>query len=573
MPSSLLQRRREQMFPKLTAAQLERLRAHGGQRETRPGEILVDIGDRPRGLFVVLAGSIEVLVDRLSARDQSASEETLYSLEAGDFTGEMSTLRGSAGFARIRVREASRVLVIDPDTLRMIVQTDAELSELFMRAFILRRMDLLEAAQHEVMIMGSPHSADTLRLQEFLSRNTRPHVRVDVEGDADVQTLLERFHVQLQDLPVVICNANELLKNPSNREVADCLGLNPIVADEFVHDLLIVGAGPAGLAAAVYAASEGLDVRLVESFAAGGQAGTSSRIENYLGFPTGISGQALAGRALSQAQKFGARLTVAWTAARLRCEHWPYAVEMDDGMVLRARTILVACGVRYRSLALENLERFHGSGIYFAATHIEATLCRGEEIIVVGGGNSAGQAAVFLASSCRHVHILVRADGLAASMSHYLVRRIEETPNITLHTRTEITALSGSDRLERVTWARAPQRIPEQHEIKHVFLMTGAEPNTAWLAGCVELDDHGFVKTGAQLQAEDLARKGWPLPRLPHLLETSAPGVFAAGDARAGSTKRIATAVGEGSSCVQFVHQCLKERADADPRQGMAIMH
>ncbi len=571
MTSSLLQRRREQMFPKLTAGQLERLRSYGECRDTHHGEILVEIGDRPRGLFVVLTGSIEILVDRPRTRDRSASEEVLYVLEAADFTGEMSTLRGSAGFARIRVRDAGRVIVVDPDKLRMIMQTDAELSEIFMRAFILRRMDLLETAQYEVVVLGSSHSADTLRLQEFLSRNARPYLYVDMESDADAQTWLERFPAQPGELPVVICNGNELFRNPSNRQLAESLGLNPVVDDDAVHDLLIVGAGPAGLAAAVYAASEGLDVRLVESFAAGGQAGTSSRIENYLGFPTGISGRALAGRALSQAQKFGAHLTVAWTAARLECQHWPYRVEMDDGRIVRARSILIACGVRYRSLRLENVERFLGTGIYFAATHIEAMLCKDEEIVVVGGGNSAGQAAVFLAGTCRHVHILVRGDGLADSMSRYLAWRIEETPNITLHTRTELTELTGSDRVGQVTWTRGPGRSAEQHEIKHVFLMTGAEPNTAWLAGCVELDDHGFVKTGTQLQAEDLASGAWPLPRRPYLLETSAPGVFAAGDARAGSTKRIASAVGEGSSCVQFVHQCLKERADADPRQDLAM--
>jgi len=571
MSSTLLQGRRQQMFPKLTPAQLERMRSYGECRETHPGEILVEIGDRPRNLFVVLAGSLEVLVERLSTLGESAREEVLYVLEAGDFTGEMATLRGSAGVARIRVREAGRVVAIDAAKLRVIVQTDAELSELFMRAFILRRMDLLDTAQDEVMLLGSPHAADTLRLREFLSRNVRPYVHVDTERDGDAQAFLERFHVQPHELPVVMCNARELLRNPSNRQVAECLGLNPIVESDAVHDLVIVGAGPAGLAAAVYAASEGLDVRLVDSFAPGGQAGTSSRIENYLGFPTGISGQALAGRALSQAQKFGARVNVAWTAARLDCDHWPFGVEMDDGAMVRARIVLIACGAKYRTLTLENLERFLGSGIYFAATHIEATLCRDEEIVIVGGGNSAGQAAVFLAASCRRVHILVRAEGLADSMSRYLTRRIEETHNITLHTRTEITALSGSDRLERVTWARAPGRIAEQYEIKHVFMMTGAEPNTGWLSGCLELDDHGFVKTGAQLRSEDLARSEWPLPRAPHLLETSVPGVFAAGDVRSDSTKRIATAVGEGSSCVQFIHQCLKERADADPRQNLGM--
>jgi thioredoxin reductase (NADPH) len=342
-----------------------------------------------------------------------------------------------------------------------------------------------------------------------------------------------------------------------------CLGLNPEVADGTLHDLLIVGAGPAGLAAAVYAASEGLDVRLVETFAPGGQAGTSSRIENYLGFPTGISGQALAGRALSQAQKFGARLSVAFQAARLRCDEWPYATEMADGSLVRSRTILIASGVQYRSIAVENLERFIGTGIYYAATNIEANLCRGEEIVIVGGGNSAGQAAVFLAGTCRHVHILVRAAGLADSMSRYLIRRIEQSPNITLHPHTQINELAGTDRLETVGWMRSPERTVDRRPIRHVFLMTGAQPNTRWLAGCVALDDHDFVKTGPELQADELKSAQWPLARAPYLLETTAPGVFAAGDVRSGSTKRIASAVGEGSICVQFVHRVLAERAAA----------
>ncbi len=568
MANHLLEQRREQMFPKLTAAQLARLERQGTRMQTRAGEILVELGAPPRGVFVVVAGRVEVLAPP-SATQAASGYELLYLLSPGDFTGEMSTLRGTPALVRVRVREAGTVLLIDAEQLRRIVQNDAELSELFMRAFILRRMSVIESGHSEVLLLGSDHSADTLRLREFLTRNARPYVNIDIEHDADAQALLERFHVRGEDVPVVICRGAELLKNPSNAEVAECLGINAPAADDRVHDLLIIGAGPAGLAAAVYAASEGLDVRIVETFAPGGQAGTSSRIENYLGFPTGISGAALAGRAFSQAQKFGAQLSVAWHAVRLRCEGWPYSVDMADGRSMRSRAILIASGAQYRMPDIANLSRFLGRGIYYAATHLEAKLCADEDIVVVGGGNSAGQAAVFLASSCRHVHMLVRSDGLAESMSRYLIGRIEETPNISLYTRTLLTALDGSDRLERVSWTRRNGE-PEVTPLRHVFLMTGAQPNTGWLQGCVVLDDHGFVKTGPDLGEDQLADAHWSLPRPPHLLESSVPGVFAAGDVRAGSVKRIASAVGEGSICVQFVHRVLRELADAGNLRAIA---
>ena len=561
MATTLLEQRRAQMFPKLTSAQLARLERQGTRLQTGAGEILLELGDSPRGVFIVAAGSVEVLAPP-SATQAASGYELLYLLSPGDFTGEMSTLRGTPGLVRIRVREAGTVLLIDAEQLRRIVQNDAELSELFMRAFILRRMSVIESGRSEVLLLGTDHSADTLRLREFLTRNARPYVNIDIEHDADAQALLERFHVRSQDVPVVICRGGELLKNPGNAVVAECLGMNASAADDRVHDLLIIGAGPAGLAAAVYAASEGLDVRLVETFAPGGQAGTSSRIENYLGFPTGISGAALAGRAFSQAQKFGAQLSVAWHAVRLDCERWPYTVNIAEGRSMRGRAILIASGAQYRMPDIANLSRFLGRGIYYAATHLEAKLCADEDIVVVGGGNSAGQAAVFLASSCRHVHMLVRSDGLAESMSRYLIRRIEETPNISLHTHTQLTALDGSDRLERVSWTHRNAEL-DASDLRHVFLMTGAQPNTGWLQGCVVLDDHGFVKTGPDLGKEQLADARWSLPRPPYLLESSVPGVFAAGDVRAGSVKRIASAVGEGSICVQFVHRVLREFADA----------
>ena len=561
MANTLLEQRRGQMFPTLTAAQLARLQRQGTRLQTHEGEILQELGEISRGVFVVEAGSVEALVPP-SATQAESTDELLYLLTPGDFTGEMSTLRGTRVLARIRVREAGAVLLIDAEQLRGIVQNDAELSELFMRAFILRRMGVIESGRSEVLLLGSDHSADTLRLREFLTRNTRPYVNVDIEHDADAKALLERFHVRSDDIPVVVCRGGELLKNPSNADVAQCLGMNAPAADNRVHDLLIIGAGPAGLAAAVYAASEGLDVRVVDTFAPGGQAGTSSRIENYLGFPTGISGAALAGRALSQAQKFGAQLSVAWQAARLQCDRWPYSVDMADGPSIRSKAILIASGAQYRMPDVANLSSFLGRGVYYAATHLEATLCKAEDVVVVGGGNSAGQAAVFLAGSCRHVHMLVRSDGLAESMSRYLIRRIQDTPNITLHVRTQLTGLEGSDRLERVSWMPRNGE-PVAPDLRHVFLMTGAQPHTRWLQGCVVLDGHGFVKTGPDLGKEQLADAHWDLPRPPYLLESSVPGVFAAGDVRAGSVKRIASAVGEGSICVQFVHRVLREFAEA----------
>jgi len=550
-PPNPIEARWEQAFPRLTPAQIARLEAHGKRVGTRKGQILAEPGERHRTMLVVLSGSVEIV------RPGLAGEELIVVHMPGQFSGEMSTLRGAASVVRARVREEGEVLAIDSEHLRAIVQTDAELSEILMRAFILRRVGLIASRSGDVILIGSSHSAGTLRLQQFLTRNAFPYISIDVERDPSAQALLDRFHVSADDIPVVLCRGEKMLKNPGNEELAACLGMNPQIDDAKVRDLVVIGAGPAGLAAAVYGASEGLDVLVIETSAPGGQAGSSSKIENYLGFPTGISGQALAGRALVQAQKFGAEVTVASSAVRLRCEQRPYEIDLTDGRVVRARAIVVATGAEYRRLALDNLERFLGVGVYYAATSVEARLCKDEEVIVVGGGNSAGQAAVFLAGGCRHVHVLVRSDGLADSMSRYLVRRIEESPNITLHTRTQISALEGSTRLERVTWRNGTGA--ETRDIGHVFLMTGAVPNTRWLQGCLALDDKGFVRTGSDLHAEDLAPAQWPHARPPHLFETSRPAIFAVGDVRCGSTKRVAAAVGEGSACVQLVHRVLHE--------------
>lgn len=551
--ADLVESRREQMFPKLTAEQIARLAAHGSKVRTQPGQVLAEPGDRFGRMLVVLSGSIEIV------RPGLAGEEPIVVHGVGEFTGEMSNLRGQGSVVRARIREPGEVLVLDEQQLRAIVQTDAELSELFMRAFILRRVALIAQQHSDVILIGSSHSAATLRLQQFLTRNGFPYLSFDVERETAVQALLDRFHVSIDDIPVVVCRGDQVLKNPSNEAVAACLGMNPQLDDEQVRDVIVIGAGPAGLAAAVYAASEGLDALVLETNAPGGQAGSSSRIENYLGFPTGISGQALAGRALVQAQKFGAEVAIASSAVRLRCKRKQYEIELANGHIVRGRSIIIASGAEYRQLAVAEITRFLGVGVYYAATPLEARLCKGEEVIVVGGGNSAGQAAVFLANGCRHVHLLVRSDGLAASMSRYLIRRIEDTPNVTLHRRAEITGMEGEDRLQRVTWRSKENDESETHDVAHVFLMTGAVPNTRWLEGCIGLDAKGFVRTGLDTGIDGVDGKPWPLAREPYMFETNVPGVFAVGDVRCGSVKRVAAAVGEGSGCVQLVHRVLQE--------------
>jgi thioredoxin reductase (NADPH) len=386
-------------------------------------------------------------------------------------------------------------------------------------------------------------------------RNGHPYSYIDLERDPDVQNLLDSFQVSASEIPVLICRGQLVLRNPSNQQIADCLGFNESIDQTHVRDLVVIGAGPSGLAAAVYGASEGLDVMVLETSSPGGQAGSSSRIENYLGFPTGISGQDLAGRAYLQAQKFGAHMLVA-RAARLICDHKPYGVELENGSRISTSTIVIATGAQYRKLPVENLS---GTGVYYGATFVEAQLCGGEEVIVVGGGNSAGQAAVFLAQTAKRVHMLVRSTGLAASMSRYLIRRIENSPMITLRPQTEIVRMEGKDHLESVYWRNSQTGQTEKHEISHVFVMTGADPNTRWLDGFIALDDKGFVKTGQDLSPENLSAAGWSLPRQPYLLETSLPGVFAVGDVRGGSIKRVASAVGEGSTAISFVHKVLQE--------------
>jgi thioredoxin reductase (NADPH) len=543
----------ERMFPILTPAQVKRVAAHGRSRSISAGEVLVEAGAHVVPFFVVTAGRVEGV-------RPSGSIETLVALHGpGQFTGEVNMLSGRPALIRSRVREPGEVIELNREQLLALVQTDSELSELIMRAFILRRVELIAHGLGNVVLVGSNHCAGTLRVKEFLTRNGHPYSYIDLDRDADVQDLLDRLHIAAADVPVLICRGEVVLRNPTNQQIADCLGFNDAIDQSHMRDVVIVGAGPAGLAAAVYAASEGLEVLVLETNAPGGQAGSSSKIENYLGFPTGISGQALAGRAYTQAQKFGAQVIIATGAKRLLCDNKPYAIEMDDNMRVPARTIIIATGAEYRVPTIENLSEFKGVGVYYGATFMEAQLCRGEEVVVMGGGNSAGQAAVFLAQTAKRVHMLVRSKGLADSMSRYLIRRIEQNPAIVLRTNTEIVALEGSNHLERVRWRNDQAGSIETHDIRHVFVMTGAVPSTDWLRGCVALDAKGFIKTGPDLSQDDLAAAQWSAARAPHLLETSLPGVFAVGDVRGGNIKRVASAVGEGSIAISFVHQVLSE--------------
>jgi len=541
------------MFPALSEAQQARVLAHGHTRKVNAHETLVEFNKQPTKFFVVVEGKLEIL------RVADNQEEVFAICQPGMFTGELTVLTGRRGLVRIRAAEPGAVIEIEREALLALVQTDSELSDIFLHAFILRRLELIARGVGDIVLIGSSHSLDTFRIKEFLTRNYQPYSYIDLDRDPDVQALLDHFHLELTELPVLICRRQVVLRNPSNQEIVDCLGFNEGVDRAHVRDMIVIGAGPAGLAAAVYGASEGLDVLVVESNAPGGQAGASSKIENYLGFPTGISGQELAGNAYMQAQKFGAQMLIARDARGLSCDRRPYALKFDGDEKVPARTIVIASGAQYRKLPIDNLSQFEGAGVYYGATHLESQMCGGQDVVVVGGGNSAGQAAVFLAQTTRRVYLLVRADSLAGTMSRYLIRRIEESSNIELLTDTEVISLTGNKQLETVEWRNQKTGETRTHDITALFSMIGAVPNSTWLQGCVACDEAGFIKTGTDLSREDLESAKWPLKRPPYLLETSMPGVFAVGDVRAGNVKRVASAVGEGSIAVSFVHQVLAE--------------
>ena len=539
-------------FPTLTAVQIARIALHGHKRQIQQGEVLIQAGENTNNLYVILSGQVQAI------RPMGATEELVAVCQPGMFTGEVTMLSGSRGLVQIRVSSPGEVIEVDRQNLLALVQTDSELSDIFIRAFIFRRVELISHQFGDAVLVGSNNCSATLHIKEFLTRNGHPYSFIDLDRDTSVQGLLDRFHVSSADMPIVICRCKIVLKNPTNGEIAECLGFNEAIDHTRLRDLVIIGAGPAGLSAAVYAASEGLDVLVLEMNAPGGQASSSSKIENYLGFPTGISGQKLAARAYTQAQKFGAQLIIAKSAKHLICGRTPYDIEIDNGEHVLARTVLIATGAEYRRLSLDNLSKFEGAGVYYGATFMEAQLCDGEEVIVVGGGNAAGQAAVFLSETAKHVHMLVRSKELKETMSRYLILRIEQNPSIDLRTHTEIVTLEGDHHLERVNWRDNQSQNTETHNIRHIFVMTGANPYTDWLKGCVVLDAKRFIKTGPDLSQDDLANAHWPLARPPYLLETSLPGIFAVGDVRSSNIKRVASAVGEGSIAVAFIHQCLR---------------
>jgi thioredoxin reductase (NADPH) len=538
--------------PILTASQIERIRAFANPRQVTAGEILYEPGDDTPPVFVVISGGIKILAVG------GVEERTVTTYGVGQFSGELLMVAGRKSIYRCQALETGTLLELSAKDLRIIIGKDAELSDVFMKAFLARRLSLKDKGEGNVVVLGSRYSANTLAAREFLTRDGQPFTYLDLDVDQAAQEMLDRFGVSTDDIPVLICNNTQVLRNPSPKEIAECLGFNSNIDESQVRDLVVVGAGPAGLAAAVYAASEGLDVLVVEKGAPGGQAGSSSKIENYLGFPTGLSGNELAASAIAQSEKFGAQIMVARTVERLNCGKRPYMVTLDNGQEIAARAVVLATGAQYNKPSLPNLNAFSGSGVYYNATFMEAQLCAGEQVIVIGGGNSAGQAAVFLSQNSAGVLMLVRSGSLADTMSRYLVQRIEENPLIQVLYLSELTSLGGDGHLEQVSWIEKNTRAISTKPIRHVFVMAGASPKTSWLSGCVSLDSKGFVLTGRDLESVEPPIP-WPLSRPPHMLETSVPGVFVVGDVRSGNVKRVASAVGEGSIVVHLVHQALAE--------------
>ena len=535
-PSDPYQRER-QTFPKLTDDQVRRVVEYGSEENLDSRTILFQRGDRGVDFFLVLEGSIE-----LYYLDEEGEPVVFAVIREGQFTGELDLFNNREILVGGRAGSRSRVVRIDRGHFRRMLSAEQDIGELIMRALILRRTGFILHDQAGVMLFGRTNG-EMLRLRRFLSRNGYPIRLVDPESE-DWHQLIERYGVDVSRTPAVVVPGGRVLQNPCNQAVADFLGLTETVDPTHVCDLAIIGGGPAGLSASVYAASENLDTVVIEEEAPGGQAGTSSRIENYLGFPTGISGRALAARAWIQGQKFGAKFVTARRAVAIDCDSQPFRIELDDGTTLQARAVVVATGARYRGLDVDDYHRFEGRGIHYAATALEAQLCENEEVVVVGGGNSAGQAAVFLASHANRVHLLVRGEGLASSMSGYLVDRIDQSPRIDLHAQTQISGLHGKRTLERVSWSGEEC---ETRDVRNVFVMIGAAPNTDWLRGCLELDARGFIRTGTEVESR---RPSSPFT-------TSVEGVFAVGDVRSGSVKRVASGVGEGSICVQHVHRFL----------------
>jgi thioredoxin reductase (NADPH) len=538
-------------FPQLSRPQIDALRRWGQVRSVAPGEVLFKEGDRGFSFFVVLEGAVEII-------EQSRGvphEVTVH--QPGEFTGDVDTLSGRAALVTGRATTRGEVLELTAAALRQAVDALPEIGEIVLKAFLTRRTLLLSDGFEGIKIVGSRFSPDAHRLRDFATRNAIPFTWIDLESDEQAETLPRQFGVPPSATPLVIGREGRYLTNPTVAELGRCAGLEAAIDSSELHDLIVVGAGPAGLAAAVYAASEGLDVLVVERIATGGQAGTSSRIENYLGFPAGISGSELMRNALLQAQKFGARITLPEKVQRLGIEAGVRVITLADGTKIRGKCVLVATGVEYRRLDVPRLSEFESAGVYYAATETETKLCLNEEIVVVGAGNSAGQAIVALSRYARRVHVVARGHDLGKSMSRYLVDRVESIANVEIHRGAAVTALEGASHLEAVR-VRDDAGVETRIATGSLFLFIGADPHTDWLSGCVQLDKKGFVVTGASLPLEAVRGDLWRAQgRTPFFLETNLPGVFAAGDVRSGSVKRCASAVGEGAMAVSFIHASL----------------
>jgi thioredoxin reductase (NADPH) len=547
-PQTIIATRGAQMFPILTPEEMERLRRFGELRQFSVGEALATVGEPGLGLVLILTGEIEI-----TQHDQTGRRTPIVTHQRGSFMGELAQLSGRPSLVDAHSLTDVEAVVIPPERLRALLIAEAELGERIMRALILRRVGLIEAGAVPIII-GPGDDADVLRLTNFLRRNGHPHQRLDPESDSCAHTLLERFQVAVEELPIVLCPGGQILRNPTEGALARCIGLVGPIDPDRIFDVVVVGAGPAGLATAVYAGSEGLSVLVLDCRSFGGQAGASARIENYLGFPTGISGMALMGRAFNQAQKFGVEMAIPDESVKLECGRDPCRLQLATGERVQARSVVIATGARYRRLSVERLDEFEGSSVHYWASPLEADLAAGQEVVLVGGGNSAGQATVFLASRARRVTLIARRP-LDATMSQYLIDRIRSLPNVDVVVGREVAALEGSpDGLEEVTLRERASGAEVRHPARFLFSFIGAEPNTDWLAGSgLKLDERGFLLTG-----DEAGEK-----RLP--LETSRRGVFAVGDVRSGSVKRVAAAVGDGAQVVSAIHSYLAQPAELAP--------
>lgn len=545
--------RTDQTFPVLKEAQVERMKPFGEMESLSTGEVVFQRGDRTVDFFVVLSGTVEIYDN-----DGDRQEDVLTVHGAGQFTGEVDLFNDRKILVSGRIGEAGEVLRVDRASFRRMMTSLPDIAEIIMRAFILRRVGLMEHEQGAATAIGRKSSSALLEVERFLRRNGYPLRILTIEDNAEAAEQLGALGLTQDNLPVIIDKGDQFIARPSRLELARFLGIAVEFDEDEIYDTVVVGAGPSGLAAGVYAASEGLKTLILEGLAPGGQAGTSSKIENYLGFPTGISGQALAGRAQVQAQKFGAVLAAPFAAQRLCCQQRPYRIFLESGDAVRARTVVIASGARYRNISVDNLEKYEGQNVHYAATAIEARLCGDAEVVVIGGGNSAGQAAVFLSQHADHVHMLVRGPEMAASMSDYLVGRIHASPKITLYQNTELCEIDGDEFLQRAAWRHRETGEITRRDVAHIFVMIGAAPNTDWLDGCLALDDKGFVLTGKSAEAcAECAHE-------PFIFEASERGIFAVGDVRAESVKRVASGVGEGSVCVSDIHKALAELYSSD---------